>query len=190
MSHRRAGGGCTQTLNWSSHTPPTSSGGGIRGLHSQRSPPVQYSSSLPKQYLTTDASSLWGCGAWYDDQWFQIRWGQHLTIAEKEQISIVLAVATWGPRWRHTQVMCRCDNQTVVACSRAWSKLLIRCLVFLEAQFQFHLLPQYINTCNNHLADDLSRNNLSSFLSKVLEARKVPTPSPKNPPPADPTQGD
>ena len=53
---------------------------------------------------------------------------------------------------------------------------LLRCLVFLEAHFQCYLPPTYINTKANHLADDLSRNNLSSFLFKVHGADPHPAP--------------
>lgn len=55
---------------------------------------------------------------------------------------------------------------------------LLRCLVFVEAHLGFYFQPAYINTKANHLADDLSRNNLSSFLSKVPEANPQPTPLP------------
>ncbi len=39
-----------------------------------------------------------------------------------------------------------------------------------------HLVGEYIETFNNDLADDLSRNNLVSFLSKVPSADNHPTP--------------
>ena len=51
----------------------------------------------------------------------------------------------------------------------------LRCLVFVEATYRCFLYPTYINTKLNHLADDLSRDNLYSFLSKVPEARPSPT---------------
>ena len=38
---------------------------------------------------------------------------------------------------------------------------------FVEAHFHFHFTPRYIDTDANHLADDLSRNHVLSFLSKV-----------------------
>ena len=44
---------------------------------------------------------------------------------------------------------------------------LLRCLVYVEARFSFAIVPLYINTKANVLADELSRNNLASFLSKV-----------------------
>lgn len=53
---------------------------------------------------------------------------------------------------------------------------LIRCLVFVEAHYRFFFRPSYINTKANHLADDLSRNHLLSFLSKVPSADQQPVP--------------
>ena len=55
---------------------------------------------------------------------------------------------------------------------------MLHCMVFIEAHLQFHIHPTYINTKMNHLADDLSRNNLSSFLSKVPQANSHPGPVP------------
>ncbi len=52
---------------------------------------------------------------------------------------------------------------------------LLRCLVFMDAHFG--LQPEYINTRQNDLADDLSRDNLSSFLSKVPNAHPTPSPT-------------
>ena len=44
--------------------------------------------------------------------------------------------------------------------------------MFVEAQLGCHLFREYINTHANHLADDLSRDNL---LSKVPSANPNPT---------------
>ena len=142
-------------------------------------------SHLPRTEMTTDASGSWGCGAWHGKSWFQLQWGQksqYLGIAQKELLPIVLACAAWGRKWQGRQVLCHCDNQVVVACLRSRTSKdrgimhLLRCLVFLEAHFQCYLHPTYINTKANHLADDLSRNNLPSFLLKVHGADPHPTP--------------
>ena len=126
--------------------------------------------------LTSDASGSWGCGAWHQNSWFQLQWdvrSSGLSIAEKELIPIVLAAATWGGAWQGRQVLCHCDNQVVVAGLRSRTSKhkgvmqLLRCFVFVEAHFGFYLYPSYIGTKANHLADDLSRNHLCSFLSKV-----------------------
>ena len=52
---------------------------------------------------------------------------------------------------------------------------LLRNLINVEARFGFCLAPKYINTHANHLADDLSRDNLSSFLLKVPQAYQTPS---------------
>ena len=142
-------------------------------------------SHLPRVDLTSDASGSWGCGAWHQNSWFQLQWdvrSRDLSIAEKELIPIVLAAATWGGAWHGRQVLCHCDNQVVVACLRSRTSKqkgvmqLLRCFVFVEAHFGFYLYPSYIGTKANHLADDLSRNNLCSFLSKVPSADCYPAP--------------
>lgn len=126
-----------------------------------------------------------GAGAWHQSSWFQIRWderAQSLSIAAKELIPIILACQAWGERWAGHQVTCHCDNQVVVACMRSRTSKdnslmhLLRCLVFTEARYAHYLYPSYIDTKANHLADDLSRNNASSFLSKVPQANPTPTP--------------
>ena len=78
--------------------------------------------------------------------------------------------------------MCHCDNQVVVAsiCSRSSRNPglmhLIRCLVFIEARHNCFIHATYIDTRANHLADDLSRNRASHFLSKVPTANAQPSP--------------
>ncbi len=51
---------------------------------------------------------------------------------------------------------------------------LIRCLSFVEARLHLRLSSTYISTHANHLADNLSRNMLSSFLTNL----RYPTPTP------------
>ena len=53
---------------------------------------------------------------------------------------------------------------------------LLRCLAFLEAQYQLEFSCVHIPGICNDLADDLSHNRLSSFLNKVPEASRSPTP--------------
>lgn len=54
---------------------------------------------------------------------------------------------------------------------------LLRYLVFVEAQLGCHLFGEYIDTHANHIADDLSRDRMFSFLSKVPSADREPTPT-------------
>ena len=135
----------------------------------------------------SDASGSWGCGAWYGRRWFQLQWdpvSSPLSIMEKELLPIVLACAIWGPSWRAHYVTVHCDNQAVVACLRSRTSRdahimhMLRVLAFVEALSDFSLTPTYISTHDNHLADDLSRNNHLSFLSKVPGADRQGTPLP------------
>ena len=146
-------------------------------------------------YFTTDASGSWGCGAWHGTSWFKLKWdsrAHHLGIAEKELIPIVIACFIWGNPWYGHQIRCYCDNQAIVACLHSRTSKqkaimhLLRCLLFVEAQRNCNLTPAYISTEANHLADDLSRDHLSSFFSKVPQANPHPTPVP--PPLLIPTQ--
>ena len=54
--------------------------------------------------VTSDASGLWGCGAWCQLQWFQYQWpeacAQHISF--KELFALLVAVATWGRHWTHS----------------------------------------------------------------------------------------
>ena len=138
---------------------------------------------LPAKVMASDASGLWGCGAWHGNHWFQLKWNhifKDSPIAVKELLPIVLACAVWGRSWTGHRVVVHCNNQVVVAALRSHTSKnshclhMLRVLAFLEARYQFRLLPQYINTKNNFLADALSRDNLALFLSKVPQASSTP----------------
>jgi len=58
----------------------------------------------PQLEVTSDASGSWGCGAWHETSWFPLERGpraEHLTIAEKEWIPVILACDTWGETWKN-----------------------------------------------------------------------------------------
>lgn len=73
--------------------------------------------------LWSDASGVWGCGAFWRDKWFQVEWKewlgfQDVTIASKELLLLVIAAAIGGPQWKGSVVLCGCDNQAVVSVIR------------------------------------------------------------------------
>ena len=146
-------------------------------------PPV----SQPKFEVTSDASGQWGCGAWSQSNWFQFQWPEQSKqhhIAFKELVAVLLACSVWGRKWHGARVLCRCDNQAAVQCISNRScrdpslMHLLRCLFFLEAYFEFELTAIHIPGVHNDLADDLSRDRLSSFLSKAPLADHLPSPVP------------
>lgn len=145
----------------------------------------------PTTTFESDASGSWGAGAVWQSQWFQLQWRdeheQQQNIATLELVPIVTAAAVWGKYWQGQTVRCRCDNQAVVfallnrSCRDPNLMHLLRTLFFFEAHFQFSLHAEHIAGKDNQLADDLSRNNLPSFMQRCPgEPRKSPTtiPSP------------
>ena len=134
--------------------------------------------------VMSDVSGRWGCGAFSEREWFQLRWPEvtrELHITVKELIPIVLAAAVWGKEWKGKCVMSYCDNAAVVAIiNKGDSKEpeamhLVRGLAFLKAKFQFCLVSSHIKGINNGLADALSRDNVHSFLSHYSQAHPTPT---------------
>ena len=138
--------------------------------------------------MTSDASGRWGCGAFWEQNWFQLQWSgtlqeAHITI--KELVPIVIAAAVWGKKWYGLTVECRCDNSVVVAIVN-WGNSqdaevmhLIRCLAFIKEKFQFHLFASHIQGVKNDLADAPSRDKASYFQSHHLQAARDPTPLPQ-----------
>ena len=144
---------------------------------------VLYIATSSTSCFSSDASGNWGCGAWHSHLWFQWKWGTvsiQLPIFVKELLPILLAAIVWGRLWHAQKVLCYCDNQAVVAVLQSRSSKhyhimhLLRCLFFVEAYFHFSLVATYVTSKDNNIADDLSRNNLSSFFSKVPTASKAP----------------
>ena len=145
----------------------------------------------PSTYIKSDASGSWGAGAVWQHRWLQIAWEgeqeKQQNIATLELIPIVVATAVWGKHWQGLSVQCKRDNQAVVhtlnnrSCRDPSLMHLLHTLFFFEAHFQFSLQAVHIAGKDNNLADDLSRNNLSSFMQACPQSpAKSPTmvPSP------------
>ena len=142
---------------------------------------ISYLATNASSQFASDASGTWGCGAWHGSSWFQWQWGvlsRNLDIAVKELLPILLAVLIWGPAWRGQSVLCYCDNQAVVAilrsrsCKQQGLMHMLRCLFFIEAAHNFKLVATHISSGENNVTDDLSRDNLHSFFSKVPTASR------------------
>jgi len=117
------------------------------------------------------------------EQYNMHRGSQHC-YNTKELIPIVMAAAMWGKAWGGLVVCCRCDNDAVVAVvNRRTSRdqdlmHLLRCLSFFEAAFSFRVVASHIPGVENTLADDLSRNKLSSFLQAMGQSHQSIPPQP------------
>lgn len=138
----------------------------------------------PDISICSDASGSWGCGAYWGDSWFQHQWSpstHSFNITIKELFPIVIAAATWGHQWVNKSVCCHCDNEAVVHIINNGTSRdpivmsLMRCLHFIAAKFNLLLSSTHLSGAHNTLADALSRNNASLFLSCCPQAHKQPS---------------
>ena len=141
--------------------------------------------SAPSYDLVSDASGSWGCGAFWPGHWLQLRWPTHwsnITIAPKELVPIVLAVAPWGHHWGGLRIRAQCDNMAVVFAintGRARDKLLmqlLRYLYFYCAEYNITLSASHLRGAENSVADAISRNQMATFFSLVPQAPPQATP--------------
>ena len=98
------------------------------------------------EHLTTDASGLWGCGAFLGSKWFSLSWnscpavaGAHISV--KELLPITLVLYGQNPCSRST--FGATDNAAVVAMVTSSHPLgmhLLRCLFFICAKHSITLL--------------------------------------------------
>ena len=148
--------------------------------------PLEHSIS---QHVCSDASGVYGCGAWWQSRWFQFQWPHNFIqqpIATKELLPIVLACLVWGKLWRNQGILVHSDNEAVVAViNSGYSKdsslmQLLRCLFFIKAYFEISLSAIHIKGEDNVGADAISRNNLHVSFAQVPQADPYPTPIPKS----------
>jgi len=65
----------------------------------------------------SDASGSFGCGAWWNRYWFQLKWPKKCvlgSIAAKELLPMVVARVVWGRHWRNQRGLAHCDNEAAV----------------------------------------------------------------------------
>ena len=108
--------------------------------------------------LISDASGHWGCGAYWDCEWFQLPWNNTFLdthISAKELTPIVVATAIWGKAWKGHAILVLSDNTAVVAAinshtlSLKKSAHLLCCLAFLTAHHQCDLHARYLPSQHN-----------------------------------------
>ena len=139
--------------------------------------------SNPSGVIRSDASGSWGCGAVYENLWFQLQWPpswEGVTIAPKELVPIVMAVILWGPHWAGQRICCLCDNAAVVAAVNKGSARdpalahLLRLLAFASAVLDVYVMACHFPEVYNVSADAMSRNRLQQFFLLNPQASPVP----------------
>ena len=92
---------------------------------------------------------------------------------------------SWGHDWRGKHILAKSDNESAVhvvkrrSCKDETLMHMLRCLFFIEAHFGFTLVAEHIPGAHNELADAISRNHATLFLSKVPGACRAPTSVPQ-----------
>ena len=137
--------------------------------------------------IQTDALGNWGCGAFFEGNWFQWQWPDewiNVSIMARELVPITFSCAVWGPKLSKARVLIQCDYLGLVAAISKGSSQdkdvmrLLRCLWFLVANFDRALHAEHIAAVDNTTADQLSRNYMQSFFSSLPQVSLLPTPLP------------
>ena len=134
--------------------------------------------------LVTDASGTWGCGAYWDCEWFQLQWSDMFAdahISVKELTPVVLATAICGRTWSGHKVQIMSDDSAAIAAinnmtSRVKeSTHLLQFLAFLTVHYQCHLYAIHLPGKHNTRFDALLHNNLKLFRLLHPQAQQKPT---------------
>ena len=129
---------------------------------------------LPEAHIFTDASGRWGCGAYWNTQWFKAPWSstwQQVNIVTKELVPVILALAVWGEQLASLHVQIYSDNMAVVEVIRAKSSKdctvmhLLRCMHFFAAKHDIMVSAVHIPGVDNSRANALSRDHTRSSTS-------------------------
>lgn len=137
----------------------------------------------------TDSSGTIGFGGYFKNSWFQGRWPEKLwqdsddemSMAFLELFPIVVAADLWGHRWNSKRILLHCDNQAVVnilqkgRSRKPRINKLMRHLTLSAAQNNYLIIPRYIPTKENVIADALSRFNFQRFRRSAPNADCQPT---------------
>ncbi len=115
------------------------------------------SSLLPaSQFVYSDASGSWGCGATWNNQWFRVPWSapwSAVHIAPKELAPIIIAAAVWWASWAGQRVCCYSDNSAVVyAINKGTARdpelmRLLRTLFFFCASYDVTISARQLTRC-------------------------------------------
>ncbi len=136
--------------------------------------------------LYTDASKL-GYGATYGSYWLQGRWTPEqtqLNIAVLELYPIFLVVSQFAQKLAGARLLFHCDNEAIVqvinkqTCRDKSIMKLLRPLILVLLNNNITFIAKHIRTENNHLADAISRFQVSTVLLEHYGMRHSPTPSP------------
>ena len=127
----------------------------------------------------TDASGKKGIGGFSDSRLFSTRVpprhrGKHINF--KEMHAVLHAFILWHSEWKHGRVLLRCNNSMVVDSikKRSCRGLAIhplQTILLIVAAFDIELVPTWIPTGQNVIADAASRHDYKKLISLGLTSQ-------------------
>jgi hypothetical protein len=130
-------------------------------------------------------ASLTGMGAYFDNNVYKVKFSEERTenIANLEALNIIMAIRTWGDKFRGRNVRVWCDNAAAVAVMNngRGSNNIMQCIArnfwLWASVFDIPVEIQHINGEDNNIADLLSRwqqhGNLHAKLYALLNGSPI-----------------
>lgn len=123
--------------------------------------------AVPGTDISSDCN-LKACGGFCHNEYFHHRFPVQVLndtthISERELLTVVVALKTWGSKIRGKKVYFHCDNEAAVQCvnsGRARNNFMQQCLreiVYLSAIGGFEVKLTHVSSVNNSIPDALSR---------------------------------
>ena len=141
------------------------------------------SSCTSNHHMFSDVSGSFGCGAWWNGLWFQLKWPKNCKlelIACKELLLMIMGCVIWGRHWFSQRVMAHCDNEAVISVvnfgysSDPQMMQLLRSLFFITAWHRISIWAVHILGRDNSLADTISCNHMELFFQQAPQASTIP----------------
>lgn len=153
-----------------------------------------------REWLTNEVLQLFtdssgnadlGCGAYFNGHWAQFRWPtewrnnsllRNLTFLEL--VPVVLALFLWGSSLRNKKILFNIDNMALVSViNKRTSKdkmvmKLLRPLVLVTMLNNVQFKGVHLSSCDNAIADAISRFQLQRFQVLAPQADPYPEPIP------------
>ena len=105
---------------------------------------------------------------WFGDVWSETWKQYHITV--KELFPIVLSLEFWADQLQNQCIIFHCDNSSIVqVINKQTSKEktlmnLVRRLVVQTMKFNIMFKAEFLYSAENHLADKISRQQITEFL--------------------------
>ena len=134
--------------------------------------------------LYTDASTLYGCGGYHNQDWFIMEWNEEFinkynpSINYLELYAVTIAVLLWINKYKNKKITLFCDNMSVVHMINNNSSkcrncmILIRIIVLEGMLNNTKINAKHVTGETNIYADRLSRLNYKEFRNLARKNNK------------------